>query len=72
MERGRPNDLLDRLAGDPAFARVDAAALRGELDPRRCVGRAPEQTVEYLEGPIRELLAALSGFAANDDAGVNV
>ncbi len=51
MELGRPNDLLARLGGDPAFARVDAAALRAELDPRRYVGRAPEQ-VEYLEGPV--------------------
>jgi adenylosuccinate lyase len=72
MERGGPNDLLDRLAADPAFTRVDAAALRGELDPRRYVGRAPEQTVEYLEGPISELLTSLSGFAASDEAGVNV
>ena len=54
-------DLLDRLAPDPAFARADAAVLRRELDPRRYVGRAPEQTVEYLEGPIRELLTSLGG-----------
>ena len=72
MERGGPNDLLDRLAADPAFARVDATALRGELEPRRYVGRAPEQTAEYLDGPITQLLTALSGFAASDAAGVKV
>ena len=26
-EQGGPNDLMDRLAGDPAFAKVDLAAL---------------------------------------------
>ena len=46
--------------------------LRGELDPRRYVGCAPEQTVEYLEGTIRELLTSLGGFAASDEAGVTV
>jgi adenylosuccinate lyase len=60
MERGGPND------------RVDVTALRGELEPRRYVGRAPEQTAEYLDGPITHLLTALSGFAASDAAGVKV
>jgi adenylosuccinate lyase len=51
-EGGR-NDLLDRLAADPAFARVD---LHCVLDPRQFVGRAPEQTDEFLAqviAPIR-------------------
>jgi adenylosuccinate lyase len=72
LERGAPNDLLARLARDPAFARVDAAQLRAELDPRRYVGRAPEQVTDYLEGPLKDLLASLSGFAARDEAGVTV
>ncbi|HSW44442.1 MAG TPA: adenylosuccinate lyase, partial [Phycisphaerae bacterium] len=37
---GRPNDLMRRLAADPAFADVD---LTGALDPRRYVGLAPQQ-----------------------------
>lgn len=72
LEQGAPNDLLDRLAQDPAFAGVDAAALRRELDPRRYVGRAPEQVSEYLQGPLTELLASLSGFAVRDEAAVTV
>lgn len=72
LERGAPNDLLDRLARDPAFAAVDAAALRRELEPRRYVGRAPEQVVEYVEGPLNQLLASLSGFAVRDEATVTV
>ena len=72
VESGEPNDLLDRLAGDPGFARVNAAALKAELDPARYVGRAPEQVLEYLEGPLMELLDSLKSYAAPDDAGATV
>jgi len=51
---GRPNDLLARLAADPAFAGV---ALEQVLDPVRYVGRAPEQVDEFLAevvAPIRQ------------------
>ncbi len=71
-EGGAPNNLLERLASDPGFARVDGARLRAEMDPRLYVGRAPEQVVEYLEGPVAELLESLKSFAAPDDAGVTV
>jgi adenylosuccinate lyase len=50
--RGARNDLVDRVAADPAFAAVGEATLRAELDPLRYVGRSAEQTsgfmVEYL------------------------
>jgi adenylosuccinate lyase len=42
---GRPNDLLERLAADPAFSAVD---LRRVLDPRSFVGLAPEQVDRFL------------------------
>jgi adenylosuccinate lyase len=51
-EGGR-NDLLDRLAGDPAFAGIDFAQA---LDPARFVGRAPEQTDEFLAEVIDPIL----------------
>jgi adenylosuccinate lyase len=52
-QEGGKNDLMDRLAADPAFAKLDLAAA---LDPRKFVGRAPEQVDEFLAsviGPIR-------------------
>jgi adenylosuccinate lyase len=55
---GRPNDLLARLADDPMFAGVD---LGDVLDPRRYVGRAPEQVDAFLAevvGPLRERYGA--------------
>ena len=45
-EDGCENDLLDRLARDPAFAKVD---IKGETDPRRFVGRAPQQVDEFVK-----------------------
>ncbi|MHC4202000.1 MAG: adenylosuccinate lyase, partial [Planctomycetota bacterium] len=54
-EEGAENDLLERLAGDPAFAKVD---LMGMTDPRRFVGRAPEQVDEFLAEVVDPILAA--------------
>lgn len=42
---GKPNDLIDRLKADPAFAGIDWSIV---LDPARFVGRAPEQVDEFL------------------------
>lgn len=61
---GRPNDLLDRLAGDPMFAKVD---LKKSLDPAGFVGRAPQQVDEFLAevvAPIRARYAAAVNQAA--------
>jgi adenylosuccinate lyase len=49
VSRGAPNDLLDRLAADPAFRAVPAAALRAELDPVHYTGRAAQQVGEFLD-----------------------
>jgi adenylosuccinate lyase len=50
------NDLLDRLAGDKSFG-VKLKDLEGALDPRRFVGRAPEQVDEFLRDVITPLFA---------------
>lgn len=52
-QHGGANDLLQRLAADPAFAAVDWERV---VDAARFVGRAPQQVDEFLEeivGPIR-------------------
>jgi len=54
--RGGPNDLLERLRRDPAFAKVDWARV---LDPRRYVGMAPQQVREYLRKVAGPVLRAL-------------
>ncbi len=52
-EQGGENDLIARLAADPAFAAVN---FREVCDPRTFVGRAPEQVDEFIHDivePIR-------------------
>jgi adenylosuccinate lyase len=44
---GLENDLLDRIAGDPAFG-VTRAELDEELRPELYIGRAPEQVDAFL------------------------
>jgi adenylosuccinate lyase len=57
-QEGRANDLLERLAGDPAFAKVDMVSV---MRPEQFVGRAPQQVDEFLSDvvePIRGRYAA--------------
>ncbi len=51
------NDMLDRLAADPAFG-VSFTDLESALDPNRFVGRAPEQVDEFLDEIVSPLLAS--------------
>jgi adenylosuccinate lyase len=63
-EQGKPNDLLKRLASDPAFAKVDLAAV---TEPAQFVGRAPQQVDEFLKdvvAPIRARYADQSKVKA--------
>ena len=58
---GRPNDLLDRLKADDAFAGIDIDAL---LDPAAFIGRAPQQVEEFLAAevlPVRQRYAHVLG-----------
>ena len=66
---GATNDLIDRLAGDPAFAAVDRATLAAELSPSRYVGRAPEQVGEFLGEYLAPVLAQARPHARGGDAG---
>lgn len=54
-EEGRENDLLERIAADPAF-RLSLSELKKSLRPERYIGRAPEQVEEFLRDFIRPLL----------------
>lgn len=50
------NDLLDRLSRDKSFG-VKLKDLEGVIDPRRFVGRSPEQVDEFLRDVITPLFA---------------
>ncbi|WP_099205718.1 adenylosuccinate lyase [Scatolibacter rhodanostii] len=55
-QEGGANDLMDRIAGDPAFG-VTKEQLSDILQPERYVGRSPEQTVDFLKEVVRPTLA---------------
>jgi adenylosuccinate lyase len=59
-QQGLPNDLLDRLAGDPAFG-VERAELEEALRPELYIGRAPEQVDAFLEEWVDPVLARYPG-----------
>jgi adenylosuccinate lyase len=56
-------DLLDRLARDPAFKRLDLRAKAGELDPAGYVGRAPQQVDDFLDRVLPELMRSIQATA---------
>jgi adenylosuccinate lyase len=68
-QHGQPNDLLDRLAKDPAFANVD---LQAATEPRKCVGRAPEQVDTFIEEVVEPLLAKYASDDIAPSTDVNV
>jgi adenylosuccinate lyase len=52
---GGENDLLQRMKGDPVFASV-AAQIDDLVNPKAFIGRAPEQSVEFLEHRVNPIL----------------
>ncbi len=59
-EQGAANDLLERLAADPAFRGVPVADVAASLDAAAFVGRAPEQVDEFVREVVDPLLAGVS------------
>jgi adenylosuccinate lyase len=62
---GSATELFERLKADPAFAKVDFAMA---IDPRRFVGRAPEQVAEFIAEhvePVRKRYVSAVGMKAD-------
>jgi adenylosuccinate lyase len=62
--QGNATELIDRMQADPAFTGVNFTS---EMDPRRYVGRSPEQVIEFVESeilPIRSRYAGKLGQTA--------
>ena len=60
-EEGRPNDMVDRIAADPAFGLTKEEIVAG-LVPENFVGRAPQQVEEFIANVLQPI------FDANPDA----
>lgn len=54
-EEGKPNDLLHRIANDPAF-NVSDEDLKRIIKPENYIGRAKEQTLDFLNDIINPIL----------------
>ena len=68
-DEGKPNDLLERLAADPAM-NVSVDDMRAALDPARFVGRAPQQVEEFLDEAVAPRLANRTGVEEHEEVRV--
>jgi len=63
---GGENDLLERIAADSMFG-VSLEELQALLKPEKYVGRAPEQTADYLHEIVEPLLARYGDASEEKD-----
>jgi adenylosuccinate lyase len=68
-DEGVANDMLDRLAADPAFG-VPLDELRSALTPQRFTGRSAAQVDEFLAEVVEPILATAGTDAAADEVRV--
>ena len=54
-EEGKENDFVERVAGDAMFG-MTKEELEALLDPKKFVGRAPTQVVEFIEEEVDPIL----------------
>ena len=52
---GKKNDLLERIAADPMFG-LTIDELYAIMEPKNFVGRAPQQTEEYINGYVKPVI----------------
>ena len=64
-ELGEPNDLLERIAGDPAFG-LSMEDLDKIVVPENYTGRSAEQVKEFIENCVKPALAAYHGELGKD------
>lgn len=54
-QEGGENDLIERIAKEPMFS-MSLDELKAVLDPKKYVGRAPQQVEEYINDYVKPLL----------------
>jgi adenylosuccinate lyase len=62
-QQGRPNDLIERLKRDVAFAGIDLTSV---MDPKRFVGRAPQQVEAFVREVVEPIRARYRGQLGQD------
>jgi adenylosuccinate lyase len=57
-EHGRPNDLLERIAGDSSFG-LSVDEIESLLDPALYIGRSADQVEDFIASKVRPIIDAL-------------
>ena len=70
-EEGLPNDLLSRIAEDPAFG-LDKDSLDTLLDPKLYIGRCPEQVASFLKNDVEPVLKLYASELDMEEPELNV
>ena len=70
-EEGLPNDLLTRIAEDPAFG-LDKDSLDTLLDPKLYIGRCPEQVTSFLKNDVEPVLKLYASELDIEEPELNV
>jgi adenylosuccinate lyase len=70
-QEGLDNDLMSRIAADPAFG-MDAKALDEVLDPARFTGRSAQITEEFLTWEVEPALAKRTDWKTLDQEELRV
>lgn len=55
-EEGKPNDLIERILADDSFG-LSREAIEGILKPENFIGRAPQQTEEFIADYVNPILS---------------
>lgn len=70
-EKGLPNDLIGRIAGDELFGLTEAE-INAELDPSAYIGRAPAQVEDFLAQCVAPVLERYSAALQGSDSELKV
>ncbi|MBP5307888.1 MAG: adenylosuccinate lyase [Clostridia bacterium] len=62
---GKPNDLIDRIAADPAFG-VNKERIERSLDPEKYIGRSVSQVEEFVENVLNPILERYTETVKSD------
>lgn len=68
---GLENDLMNRIADDPAFG-MTLADVKAVLNPKNLIGRCSNQVTDYLEGYVKPVLKANEQFLTKINTDVRV
>ncbi len=70
-EEGRANDLVERIAADPAFG-MTREQIEANLNPANYIGRCPEQVTEFIESCVEPMRARYAELLSTEKVDLKV